>query len=173
MVKISRRGLIKIGSGSAVTGALSGLSLGAQAGPNPNTGVLPNYPKDVLTKAESLVIDQPFFFHYPDEHSPCVLLKMSNSIPGGVGDRHNIVAYSVLCSHQGCVVNYDANAKTFKCPCHFSIFDPEQRGQMVCGQAVDDLPRIVLRHNPETDELTAVAVEGLIYGRNSNILAKG
>ena len=41
---------------------------------------------------------------------------------------------------------------------------------MVCGQATENLPRIVLQHNKSNDSITAVAVEGLIYGRQSNLL---
>ena len=32
---------------------------------------------------------------------------------------------------------------------------------MVCGQATENLPRIVLTHDPDSDTVTAVAVEGL------------
>ena len=35
--------------------------------------------------------------------------------------------------------------KVFKCPCHFSMFDAEKGGQMICGQATENLPRIVLQ----------------------------
>jgi len=41
---------------------------------------------------------------------------------------------------------------------------------MVCGQATENLPRIVLEHNMNSGSITAVAVEGLIYGRQSNLL---
>ena len=55
-------------------------------------------------------------------------------------------------------------------PCHYSIFDPEKGGQQVCGQATENLPRIVLRHDEGDDSIVAVAVEGLLYGRQSNVL---
>jgi arsenite oxidase small subunit len=70
----------------------------------------------------------------------------------------------------GCPVSYDANARTFKCPCHFSVFDAELSGQMICGQATENLPRIQLVWNEKDDAVTAVGVIGLIYGRTSNIL---
>ena len=50
------------------------------------------------------------------------------------------------------------------------MFDAEKAGQMVCGQATENLPRIVLDYDAKTDTVTAVAVDGLIYGRQSNIL---
>jgi arsenite oxidase small subunit len=70
----------------------------------------------------------------------------------------------------GCPVSYDAGSRTFKCGCHFSTFDAEMSGQMICGQATENLPRIVLEYNPKNDSVTAVAVDGLIYGRQSNLL---
>jgi arsenite oxidase small subunit len=50
------------------------------------------------------------------------------------------------------------------------MFDAEKAGQMICGQATENLPRVVLEYNAKTDSITAVAVDGLIYGRQSNIL---
>ena len=95
---------------------------------------------------------------------------MGKPTPGGVGPDGDIVAHSILCTHMGCPVSYDATAKTFKCPCHFSIFDPEKNGQMVCGQATENLPQIQLIYDANSDSVSAVGVNGLIYGRQSNIL---
>ena len=60
--------------------------------------------------------------------------------------------------------------KVFKCPCHYSTFDAEMTGQMVCGQATEDLPRVVLRYDDQDDNVQAVAIDGLIYGRQANVL---
>ena len=70
----------------------------------------------------------------------------------------------------GCPVVYDRESSTFRCPCHYSTFDADLGGQMICGQATENLPRIVLRHDASDDSVSAVAVEGLIYGRVSNVL---
>jgi arsenite oxidase small subunit len=87
-----------------------------------------------------------------------------------VGPDHDIVAFSTMCTHMGCPVAYDAAARAFKCPCHFSIFDPEKAGQMVTGQATENLPMIVLEYSAKDGTVKAVSVEGLIYGRQSNLL---
>ena len=34
-----------------------------------------------------------------------------------------LMAVSMICSHLGCTVNWDAAEKVFKCPCHSSSFD--------------------------------------------------
>ena len=82
----------------------------------------------------------------------------------------DIVAYSTLCTHMGCPVAYESGTKVFKCSCHFSMFDAENGGQMVCGQATEDLPRVLLDYDAKTDTVSAVGVDGLIYGRQANIL---
>jgi arsenite oxidase small subunit len=50
------------------------------------------------------------------------------------------------------------------------MFDPEKSGQMICGQATEDLPQIQLSYDEGNDTVHAVAVTGLIYGRQANVL---
>jgi arsenite oxidase small subunit len=95
---------------------------------------------------------------------------MGQAVSGGMGPDQDIVAYSILCNHMGCPLNYDPESRTFKCPSHFSIFDSEKAGQMVTGQATEDLPRILLSYNKDTGDIKAVGVSGLIFGRQANIL---
>ena len=109
-------------------------------------------------------------FAYPDNASPCAMIKMGRRVHGGVGPEGDIVAFSTLCTHMGCPVQYEGGTKVFKCGCHFSMFDAENGGQMVCGQATEDLPRVLLDYDAKTDTVSAVGVDGLIYGRQANIL---
>lgn len=49
-----------------------------------------------------------------------------------------IVAYSSICAHAGCIVSMwieDQGKKLFKCPCHDSVYDPRQTGEVVSGPA--------------------------------------
>lgn len=42
---------------------------------------------------------------------------------------------------------------------------------MICGQSTEDLlPRIKLSYNTQKDTVTAVGIEGLIYGRQAKVL---
>ena len=115
-------------------------------------------------------INQAVSFSYPDASSPCVAIRMGSPVPGGVGPNQDIVAFSQMCTHMGCPVAYDGGTRTFKCGCHYSIFDPENGGQMVCGQATEDLPRIQLSYDDKSDTVSAIGVDGLIYGRQANVL---
>lgn len=40
-----------------------------------------------------------------------------------VGAVNPVIAYSDVCPHLGCKVNYQTSSKTFYCPCHASTFD--------------------------------------------------
>lgn len=172
MSEISRRTFLKLG-GAAAAGTVATVAVPGSAAAADNAEVgrvtLP-YPHKAVAKVAELRVNVPVSFNYPDAASPCTLIKMGHAVPGGVGPDKDIVAYSSLCTHMGCPVTYDTAARAFRCPCHYSTFDAEMGGQMVCGQATEDLPRIVLNYDAKTGTVTAVAVEGLIYGRQANVL---
>ncbi len=166
---VSRRDFLKI-TGSVAAGAAA-LPATAEAATAANAGAatLP-YPEKSVGKGAALSVDKPVAFTFPDASSPCALVRTGAPVPGGVGPNRDIVAYSTMCTHMGCPVAYDPGQKVFRCPCHFSTFDAERDGQMVCGQATENLPRVILRYNASDDSLTAVSINGLLYGRQSNIL---
>lgn len=53
-----------------------------------------------------------------------------------------IAAYSAVCTHHGCLVAYDAEEGMLECPCHGSIFDPENGAEVVSGPAPRPLPQV-------------------------------
>lgn len=163
----SRRWFLKVSGASALGGAVAPAA--AQTAPG-SAKTLLAYPRKAVGMASKVSTGAPVSFTYPDAASPCLAVKMGSAVPGGVGPDKDIVAFSTLCTHMGCPVNYDSSAKTFKCPCHFSMFDAEKGGQMICGQATENLPRIRLEHDAKSDAISAVGVVGLIYGRQANVL---
>ena len=173
-LKLSRRIFLKSSSGAAAAVGAAGAALlptGAQAAtPASGTSTTLAYPSRAISKSGGMPVNQAVNFSYPDASSPCAVIRMGSPVPGGVGPNHDIVAFSTMCTHMGCPVVYDSGTKTFKCPCHFSMFDPEAGGQMVCGQATEDLPKVMLSYDAKTDSVTAVGIDGLIYGRQANLL---
>ncbi len=68
---------------------------------------------------------------FKDAGNPAVLVHLKN------GD---FVAYSAICTHQGCTVAYRNGL--LACPCHGSVFDPTNNGQVVSPPAQQPLPEI-------------------------------
>jgi Rieske Fe-S protein len=68
---------------------------------------------------------------FEDAGDPAVLVHLEN------GD---FVAYSAVCTHQRCTVDYRGGQLT--CPCHGSIFDPANGAEVVSGPAQRPLPEI-------------------------------
>lgn len=55
-------------------------------------------------------------------------------------EKGTVRAFSVVCPHMGCVVQWNAEAKSFDCPCHGSRFTAE--GDVVNGPATTGLEKI-------------------------------
>jgi thiosulfate dehydrogenase [quinone] large subunit len=56
--------------------------------------------------------------------------------------KAGVFAYSRICTHQGCTVNYDSLANELACPCHGARFDPTNGAKVVAGPAPQPLPKI-------------------------------
>jgi arsenite oxidase small subunit len=165
---VNRRIFLKITGAAAVGGAAVVADSAQAATPDTSRTTLP-YPRKAIGNAAQMKVSAPVSFTYPDAASPCVAVKLGSRVPGGVGPDGDIVAYSALCTHMGCPVAFDTGTNTFRCGCHYSIFDAEKGGQMVCGQATEDLPRVHLAFDAGSGTITAVGVDGLIYGRQANV----
>ncbi|MGU7773295.1 arsenate reductase (azurin) small subunit [Burkholderia sp. MR1-5-21] len=171
-LKIRRRTFLKIGGGSIAATAASAWVPRAASAANPvdtSRTKLP-YPTRPVSLIGRMALNTPVSFTYPDAASPCTAIKLGSPVPGGVGPDGDIVAFSSMCTHMGCPVVYEPATKIFKCPCHFSMFDAEKAGQMIAGQATENLPRVRLHYDAKTGMVSAVGVDGLIYGRQANIL---
>ena len=119
-------------------------------GPRVEVGRLSEFDRDWAFK----------YFAYPlaAGELKSVAIRVPAPQPGGlsVGGVH-LVAYSRICTHQGCVVNFvpdpEAGAIAYNyrsdhpflgCPCHFGAFDPLRAGESVFGPPRYPLPRIRL-----------------------------
>jgi len=61
--------------------------------------------------------------------------------------KTGVFAYSAICTHQGCTVNYTPSSKTLLCPCHASEFDPFKTGNVIAGPATSKLPSVKVAVN--------------------------
>jgi rieske iron-sulfur protein len=57
-----------------------------------------------------------------------------------------VVAYTAVCTHQGCPVNmWSDEKKAFVCSCHGSIYNPRDAGAVLWGPAPRPLPSLGLK----------------------------
>ena|SRR5579859_793958 len=140
--------------------------------------------------AKRVPVNQNLIFHYPYAATPCFLLNLgrpaANSAhlktadakayewPGGVGERHSIVAYSAICAHKLTYPTREISFISFRegksarnrfgsvihCCSEHSQYDPAEGGRVVAGPAPQPLAAILLEHEPRSDELFAVGTLG-------------
>ncbi len=135
------------------------------------------YPRIKIARLSQLKDHKPVDFNYPDDlmNAQCMLVKMGGvQGGGGIGPKRDVVAYSYLCTHQGGPLQgtYQANDEhrtLGPCPLHLSLFDLRRHGIIVSGQAYESLPQVLLEL--EGDDIYAVGMLGLIFGRDKNLLA--
>lgn len=130
------------------------------------------YPRKLIGKLSALKQDIPVDFEYPDEgaYSESMLVKLGQRAGGGIGPDQDVVAYNYTCTHQGGALggSYKADTKSLgACPLHLSTYDLTRHGILISGQAYQSLPQILLEL--EGDNIFAVGVFGLIYGRYDNL----
>lgn len=164
---LSRRGFLKV---MAMTAALfsSWGKAALAAGSKLKPWLAPSLPyKSVkVGNVADLTVNKPVTFNYPDATTPAVLVKLGKPALGGVGPQNDIVAFSGVCTHMGCPIQYQG--ERFVCRCHYSMFDPAKAGQTYQGLASTWLPQITLTVDKKGD-IYATAVNGLIWGRAKNI----
>ncbi len=184
---MDRRQFVQICAGAAVT-------LATDAWPALAAG-MQDYPKVKLVdaqgaalKASTLVTDQAYLFHYPFRAVPCFLINLGKaSAPprtlsgedgdyawsGGAGDRHNLVSYVAICTHQlsypnkaASVIRYAADGSELAgkpgmivCCAHGSVFDPADGAQKVHGPAEQPLIPVRLEVDPQDDSLSATGID--------------
>jgi arsenite oxidase small subunit len=157
---LSRRQLLIAGAGGAAAVAAARTGVAESAPPS-------SYPLMRVASLARLKPNQPVSFNYPLQAQPNVLIDMGQQVPGGVGPKSSIVAYSLLCQHMGCPVSYQASTRELVCPCHQTRYDPERLGSIIQGLAMTPLPRVLLR--VRGNGVWAFGVTGLIYGYRSNL----
>ena len=97
-------------------------------------------------------------------------MKLGTPAGGGIGPGRDVVAFNYTCTHQGGPLQgtYQAGDKALgPCPLHLTTFDLTRHGIFISGQAYQSLPQVLLEL--EGDDIHAVGMFGLIYGRFDNL----
>jgi Rieske Fe-S protein len=129
--------LAACGGGGTESGGGGGSGNGSGGGGNGgNAGGGSKKPKAPGGKAiaETSEVAPGSALQFKDSGSPAVLVHL---------DSGDFVAYSAVCTHQGCTVAYKNGQ--LACPCHGSVFDPANGAEVVAGPAPRPLPKIPVK----------------------------
>jgi thiosulfate dehydrogenase [quinone] large subunit len=109
---------------------------------HPSAGTsTPNSPGTPVAKLDSIPIGGAVGFSDPGSGNAAVLLRPA---------EHSVEAFSRVCTHAGCLVQWDQANALLICPCHGAEFDPSQGGQPIAGPAPTPLERIRVAIDPVT-----------------------
>lgn len=143
---------------------------GAQSVP----AAVATYPRQLIARLSELKADIPLNFNYPDDkqYSSSMLIKLATEAGGGIGPDKDVVGFSYTCTHQGgpMMGTYKPEHKVLgPCPLHLTTYDMTRHGIVVSGNAYQSLPQVLLEL--DGDDIYAVGIFGLIYGRYDNLKA--
>ncbi len=98
---------------------------------------------NLLTNAANVPVDQSLTYNDPN-FGPFVLIHLDNG---------QFVAYSSICTHAGCQVQFDPSSRDLICPCHGAVYDPSNGAQVIAGPAPYPLQRIPIQYDPSTGNI--------------------
>lgn len=137
-LEYSRRGFVKsltaFGALVGVVALLSSIKLPVSSGTTTTTTNQGGLPSGAIARKSSLAVGTPVFFDYPSSGYRNMLVLQADG---------SLLAFSMLCTHVCCTLQYVAALKELGCPCHGSIFS--STGKVIQGPAVVDLPQVTLR----------------------------
>ncbi len=155
----SRRDFLKIAATISAALALAGLASVAKSIIIPAVpGTSPSgFPRVKISTLSELAPNKAVIFNYPLDSEPNILVKIGQKAAGGVGPDGDIVAFSQMCQHLGCIYgyvpagsspsvnhSYVAQVPVGYCPCHASIFDLTDGAKVIGGPSPRPQPQVQL-----------------------------
>lgn len=139
------------------------------------------FPKVKIANLASIKVNAPVSFNYPLDDEPNILVKLGQKAMGGVGPDGDIVAFSQLCQHLGCVFGYTrpgsspscdssftADGPVGYCCCHGSVFDLANGGKVIGGPSPRPSPQVILEVDSASGDVYAVGMgPPTIFGHNT------
>jgi arsenite oxidase small subunit len=181
----SRRNFLRTAltiSGLLVVGGI-GAILKSITNPGPGsvvTGGTKTFPRVKIAQLAELGINEPVEFAYPLDNEPNILVKLGTKAAGGIGPEGDIVAFSALCQHLGCVYAFQAAGTSPKCNssyvvqgpvgyccCHGSVFDFVNNAKVVSGPAPRPQPQVILEIDGSGNIFATGMSPPSIFGHNT------
>jgi arsenite oxidase small subunit len=160
--------------GSALLVGGSALGVGRYFVPPAPT--LKPFPRVLLGYASEFKVGQPMQYKYPMDNQPCLIVKLGQKAMFGVGPDQDIVSFSNICQHLGCIYLYENSVTACSgpsfpgghCPCHGSSYNFLENATVICGPAPRPVPRVILEYDPVSDQIWAVGMAPpTVFGFNT------
>jgi arsenite oxidase small subunit len=132
---------------------------------------VPNFPVILVANLSDLKVGVPISFNYPLQETPNILVKLGVKAQGGVGPDGDIVGFSQVCQHLGCVYafvetgsaptcnsSYSATSPVGYCCCHGSIYDLVNGAKVLSGPAPRPEPMVILYFDSSTGNIFATGM---------------
>lgn len=169
-------GLLVIGGIAAILKSITNPALTS----GNTTGGPKSFPRVKVAQLADLNVNQPIVFEYPLDNEPNILVKLGQKADGGVGPDGDVVAFSGVCQHLGCLYAYQAPGTSPACSssyraagpegyccCHGSTFDFLHGAKVLSGPSPRPQPQVVL----EIDSAGIIYATGMtppaIFGHNT------
>ena len=185
----SRRNFLEVAVAFAAFLVLGGVaavtkSLVSPPPPPSSQGASPSsspFPRIKMGNISDLTQSKSVTFNYPLEETPNILVKLGQKAEGGVGPDGDIVAFSQICQHLGCVygylepgaspscdASYKASGPVGYCCCHGSVFDLVNGAKVIAGPSPRPQPQVILEFDDSTGNIYATGMKPpTIFGHNT------
>ena len=151
-IAVVASGLLAAGAAGSIVRSLISPS-GTPGGP---TAPL-TFPRVKVANLADLSVGSSLLFNYPLDDEPNVLVKLGQKSTNGVGPDGDIVAFSLICQHLGCIwgflptgrsppcnPQYQATEPVGYCCCHGSVFELANAARVIGGPAPRPQPQVEL-----------------------------
>lgn len=150
------------------TSSVSSTSQTSSSLPPPSS---PGFPVIKVTNLSNLKAGTPLSFNYPLEETPNFLIKLGEKAEGGVGPDGDIIAFSAICQHLGCIwgyvesgsspkcdASYKASTPVGYCCCHGSAYELDSGAKVISGPAPRPVPQVILNFDSSTGDIYATGM---------------
>lgn len=181
-VAVAFAAFLVLGGVAAVTKSLVSppASPSSQAASSPSSSSSP-FPRVKVGNISDLTQSKSVTFNYPLEETPNILVKLGQKAEGGVGPDGDIVAFSQICQHLGCVyaylepgaspscdASYKASGPVGYCCCHGSVFDLVNGAKVIAGPSPRPEPQVILDFDDSTGDIYATGMKPpTIFGHDT------
>jgi arsenite oxidase small subunit len=129
------------------------------------------FPRVKVANVSDLAGGQTVTFNYPLDNTPNLLAKLGEKADGGVGPDGDIVAFSQVCQHLGCIWGYVPTSSSPKCDssytaagpigyccCHGSVYDLTNGAKVLEGPSPRPQPQVTLEYDSSTGDIYATGM---------------